>query len=94
MGKSDGSSRYGLTLAVKEHLASGEPITRLEALVLFGVSNLTDMVSELRKQGMRIESHTIPFARAVVRVNKYARLEPPPNLPIREIVITEYWLER
>lgn len=87
-------AKYGLTLAVKEHIARGEPITRLEALVLYGVSNLTDMISELRKQGWVIGSENVPFARAVVRINKYAKIEPPANLPIREITLTEYRLKR
>ena len=43
--------KYGLALAAREHLASGQPITRLEALVLYGVSNFPDIISEMRKQG-------------------------------------------
>ncbi len=36
--------KYGLTIAVKEHLLSGKPITRLEALILYGISNLTGLI--------------------------------------------------
>ncbi|MBT4886600.1 MAG: hypothetical protein HON07_05230 [Planctomycetaceae bacterium] len=86
--------RYGVTTAVKEHLAEGRPISRLEALALYGVSNLTDVVSELRKQGWVIESRRIPFAKAVARVNEYAVFQPPKNLPIKEIQLTEYWMNR
>lgn len=85
---------HGLTDAVKEHLLTGKPVTRLEALIFFGVSNLTDVVSELRKKGFVIQSQQVPFAKAVARVNLYAKLEPPQNLPIREIVLTEYWIHR
>lgn len=80
----------GLNTAAKEHLVSGEPLTRLEALVLFGVSNLPELVYEMRKQGWTIESRGIPYATAMVRINKHATLKPPPNLPIRDIVLTEY----
>ena len=86
--------RFGLSTAVKEHLLSGEPITRLEAIVLYGLSNLTDLVSEMRKKGCYIESRQVPFAAAVKRVNKYAVLEPPKNLPVREITLTEYWVSK
>ena len=87
-------TRFGLTLAAREHLAAGQPITRLEALVLYGVSNLPDVIKEMRHQGWIIESRKIPFAAAVKRVNKYAVVKPPPNLPIREIVLTEYWVSK
>jgi hypothetical protein len=85
--------KYGLALAAREHLASGQPITRLEALVLYGVSNLPAVITELRRQGWRIKSRVIPYAAAALRVNKHAVLRPPTNLPIREIQLTEYWVE-
>lgn len=85
---------HGLTDAVKEHLLTGNPVTRLDALIFFGVSNLTDVISELRKKGFVIQSQQVPFAKAVVRINRHAKLEPPPNLPIREIVLTEYWIQK
>lgn len=84
---------YGLNLAAKEHLTSGNPITRLEALIFFGVSNLPELIREMRNQGWVIKSRKIPFAAAVVRVNKSAALTPPSNLPVREILLTEYWIE-
>ena len=86
--------RFGMTIAVKEHLHSGEPITRLEALILFGVSNLPEVISGMRKGGWTIQSRQIPFAAAVKRVNEYAVLEPPKNLPVREIQLTEYWMSK
>jgi hypothetical protein len=87
-------SRYGHTLGVKEHLISGKRITRLEALILYGISNLPDVVGEMRKAGWTIESKSAPFAAAVKRVNEYAVLKPPENLPIREIQLTEYWVSK
>ena len=83
---------HGIEAAVKEHLLTGNPLTRLEALIFFGVSNLTGTISELRRQGFLIKSRTIPYAAAVVRVNKVAVLKPPADLPIREIRLTEYWI--
>ena len=86
--------RYGIAMAVKEHLHAGNPITRLEALVLYGVSNLTDVISEMRKEGWIIESRPVSFAAATKRVNEFAVLEPPKNLPVREIQLTEYWMSK
>ena len=86
--------RFGLALAVREHLASGQPITRLEALLLYGVANLTDLISEMRRQGWVIESRQVPYAAAAARINKHAVLKPPANLPVREIQFTEYWVNK
>ncbi|TAJ95909.1 MAG: hypothetical protein EPO31_00360 [Gammaproteobacteria bacterium] len=88
------SIKYGVGTAVREHLFSGKPITRLEAITLFGVSNLTDVISEMRSQGWIIKSRQVPYATAVVRVNDFAIFKPPNNLPIREIQLTEYWMSK
>ena len=86
--------RFGLSIAAKEHLASGGVITRLEALIFYGISNLTQLISTLRDQGWIIESRTVPYAVAIKRINKHATLVPPNNLPVREIYLTEYWVSK
>jgi hypothetical protein len=85
---------HGMQAAVKEHLLGGQPITRLEALIFYGVSNLPELIAEMRRQGFVVESRAIPYAAAVVRINKHAVLQPPANLPIREIALTEYWINK
>jgi len=85
------SNRYGLHDALKEHFASGQPITRLEALMLYGVANLPTAVRGLKLQGWVIRSQRIPYATAVRRVREHLLFEPPKNLPIRDIELTEYW---
>ena len=87
------SNKYG-ELATKEHLLTGKPITRLEAMVFFGVSDLTKVVYRMRQEGWILNSRYTPYAAAVRRVNDYAVLRPPKNLPIREIQLTEYWLSK
>ena len=88
------NNRHGLVLGVKEHLLAGNPVTRLEAILLYGVPDLTKVISNLRKEGWIIESRGVPYVAAVKRVNEYATLKPPQNLPIREIQLTEYWMNR
>jgi hypothetical protein len=75
-------------------MMGGSPITRLEAIVLYGVSNLTDIVTKMRRQGWIINSRLVPYAAAVARINKHAVFRPPPNLPVREIRLTEYWVSK
>jgi hypothetical protein len=86
--------RTGLALAVKEHLAEGSPISNLEALTIFGVPWLTQIISDLRREGWVIKSRSIPYVVALARVNKVAKLVPPANLPTREIRLTEYWMSK
>jgi hypothetical protein len=85
---------HGLASAAKDHLLSGQPLTRLEAIVLFGVANLPDLIKEMKREGWIIKSRLIPYAAAMVRINKFATLTPPNNLPIREIMMTEYSVSR
>lgn len=84
----------GLNLAAKEHLASGKPLTRLEAIVLYGVSNLTALIAHMKDDGWSIQKRNVPYARAVVRINEYATLQPPKNLPTRDIQLVEYWISK
>lgn len=86
--------RFGLAVAAKEHLVSGGRITRLEAMVLYGVSNLPDVIAEMRKQGWVIQSRQVAYAAALARVNLVAQVVPPANLPVREIQLTEYWVSK
>ena len=92
MEKKMKSNRHGLHAALKEHFVSGQPITRLEAIVLYGVANLTANIGHLKRQGWLFESQLIPYAKAVQRISKYAVVRPPKNLPVREILLTEYWI--
>jgi hypothetical protein len=48
----------------------------------------------MRREGFIIKSRTITYAAAVERLAPHARLVPPPNLPVREIRLTEYWVSR
>ena len=77
-------------LAVREFLASGKPLTELEALLLFGAPRLTDLVSKLRKQGEIISSERISYAAVVRRINEHAVVTPPTGLPVRDIYFTEW----
>ena len=85
---------HGMKIMVAEHLSSGKSITRLEALILYGVQNLQAVISGLRKEGWNIKSRTIFLAEAVRRVNQNATYIPPKNLPVSEIQLTDYWLSK
>ncbi len=88
------NERTPLVLAVKEHLIAGQPITHLECIVLFGVPGLTKVISDMRKEGWIVKSRRVPFATALRRINEHAVLEPPRNLPVKEVQLTEYWISK
>jgi Helix-turn-helix domain len=79
-------------MAAREHLLEGKPITRLEAIVLYGVPDLTKLISDMRRQGWTVHSQKVPYVAAARRANKHAILRPPENLPVKEIQLTEYWV--
>jgi hypothetical protein len=80
--------------ACREHLINGNFVTNLEASLLFGVGNLTRLISRMRFEGYVIKSQNCTYAAALTRINKYAQLTTPANLPIREIIFTEYWISK
>ena len=82
--------KVSLVLAIKEHLLEGRPITQLESVCLFGVADITPTISDLRREGYKIESKRVPYVRALRRLNKSATFLPPNNLPVKEITLTEY----
>ena len=79
-----------MTTALKEHLISGNPITRIEALILFGIPNLTSVISGMKKNGYKIEKQWVSYAGVLRRINEVAVLQPPSNLPYKELRLTEY----
>jgi len=84
--------KYGKGTALKEFMVGGNPITILEAVTIFGVPHLPRYITDLRRQGWLIKSRKIAYAEAVKRVNQYISLIPPKDLPIADILVTEYWV--
>jgi hypothetical protein len=80
--------------ACREYLLSGQKVTNFEASLLFGVGLLSRLISRMRKEGYVIKSQNCTYAAVLIRVNQYAQLTPPINLPIREILFTEYWISK
>jgi hypothetical protein len=87
-------SKYSAETAAREHMLEGNPLTRLEAMVMFGVISLPGLIRRMRNAGWIIESQRISYAAAIVRMREKAIVEPPTNLPICEIQLTDYWVGR
>ena len=79
---------------LREYMIEGHPITRVEALLLFGVPDLTKVVSDLRAERYIVLRGAISFAAAIVRMRGLADVAPPVGLPVRDILLTEYRVSR
>ena len=78
--------------ALRAHMISGHYISVLEALLIFGVQNPNAELTRIKKDGYIIGSQLVPMAKIMARINKCVRADVPDNLPIREIIMTEYWI--
>lgn len=87
-------SNHPGSLAIKEYLLDGNPITQLEALAVFGVSWLPQLISQLKKDGYRFGRGNISYLKLVTRMKSQMQFIPPKNLPLKEILFTEWWIVR
>ena len=88
------NKKYGNTMALKEHMLQGNKLSRLESLLLFGVQNYTAVLSTIKQDGYILKSQKVPMAKILKRINKYTKCHPPKNLPVIEIIMTEWWISR
>ena len=77
--------------AIKEHLLAGRDFTD-RGMLIFGVQNLNAELTRLRKTGFVVQKRRVPMAKILRRANQFCEVKAPSNLPIREILVTEYWL--
>lgn len=81
-------------VACKQHLLSGHRLTGMEATILFGVGSFSRLIARMRREGFIVRSRSCTYAAAQERITPWARLVAPKNLPVREIRLTEYWVDR
>ena len=79
--------------AMRSHLLSGEPISALEALLLFGVQNPNAELTRMKKDGYMIGRQRVPMEKILARINQYTGAKAPADLPTKEILMTEYWVK-
>jgi len=86
------ANSYQPAMALREHMLAGNRVSLLEAILLFGVQGPNAEFGRLKKDGYIVKSQRVPMARIIRRINEYAQCAPPPDLPHREIFLTEYWI--
>jgi hypothetical protein len=86
--------KFKPSIALREHMLNGHPITILEALLLFGVQSPNRTLTTFKKNGFLIASRQVQMAKVITRINKYTVCKVPEGLPYKEIQLTEYWIKK
>ena len=84
---------FGSKDAMRDHMLDGNLVSILEAILLFGVQSPNRTLTELKREGHLIGSQKVPMAKVLTRLKKYADVNPPTDLPVREILMMEYWIK-
>ncbi len=85
--------RFNGGLALLEHMLSGGKINRLNAILVFGVQDLTRNISSLRSKGYKIASRKLPYGQVIKDINSVCPVKAAEGLPIDELFIREYWIK-
>ena len=86
-------SKYSAPDALRTFLLEGNPVSVLEAMLLFGVQSARYEMLRLKKEGYIVKKQRVPMIKILARLNGMAVCQPPSNLPVREILMTEYWIQ-
>lgn len=81
-------------MALEDHLLRRMPITRIEAMTLYGVQDITATIGRIRKEGFNIERQRITLEQAIQRLQKTLKFAPLDTLPVRDIRVMEYRLAK
>ncbi len=86
--------KYGNTQALKDYMLEGKRVSRIESLILFGVQNFTAVLTTFKRNGFIIKKEKVTMAKIMLRLNKSIKCNSPKNLPIKEIIMNEWWISR
>lgn len=88
------TTEFQPSLALREHMLEGNPVSLIEAILLFGVQNPNAEFARMKEDHFIIKSKRVPMAKIIIRLNKFISCSVPDYLPYREIAMTEYWVSR
>lgn len=86
--------KYKPSAALREHMLEGNPVTLLEAILLFGVQAPNAEFHRLKRDGFLIGTKTVMMGHVMRRINEYTLCKVPEDLPYKEIKLTEYWIKK
>jgi|TARA_B110000285_G_C14535976_1_gene342832 hypothetical protein len=86
--------KFNGSIALLIEMENGRRISLVESQILFGVQNLNAFLTIIKRDGNIIKSTKVPMARVIKRMNEHCVVTPPKELPIREIMVSEYWISK
>ncbi len=86
--------KYGNVMALKEFMLNNNRVSKIEALVLFGVQDLNREIKRMRMDGFIIKNQKVTMVKILTRLNKFTVCKSPKELPIKEIIMNEFWISR
>ena len=84
----------GKVMALREYMMAGNIVSIFEMMALFGVQSPNRTLTIFKRDGMRIKKRKVTMLSVLKRLNKYCYFEQPKNLPVKEILMTEYWVSK
>lgn len=89
----DFMAEYRPSVALRDHMLEGHPVTLLESMLLFGVQNPNAEFTRMKNDGYVVQSQPVPMAAVIRRINQFTVCKVPKNLPYKELNFTQYWVE-
>ena len=86
--------KYGNSEALLEYMLNGETVSILEAILYFGVQSPNRAFTQFKRKGFIIKKKSVSMAKVMVRINKSLKCKTPKNLPIRDIIMSEYYISK
>ncbi len=86
--------KYGNTEALLEYMLDGGTVSILEAILYFGVQSPNRAFTQFKRKGFIVKKKSVSMAKVMVRLNKNIKCNTPKNLPIRDIIMSEYYISK
>ena len=86
--------KYGNSDALLEYMLGVKRISILEAILYFGVQSPNRAFTQFKRKGFIVKKDSVSMAKVIVRINKQLSCKTPENLPIRDIIMSEYYISR
>tara|TARA_B100000073_G_scaffold263752_1_gene223477 strand:+ start:286 stop:561 length:276 start_codon:yes stop_codon:yes gene_type:complete len=86
--------KYGNSEALLEYMLDGGTVSILEAILYFGVQSPNRAFTQFKRKGFIVKKKSVSMAKVMVRLNKNIKCNTPKNLPIRDIIMSEYYISK
>ena len=86
--------KYGNSEELLEYMLDGGTVSILEAILYFGVQSPNRAFTQFKRKGFIVKKKSVSMAKVMVRLNKNIKCNTPKNLPIRDIIMSEYYISK